>query len=121
MLRFLLLRIKSFTYALKGLKDLFLNHPNAQVHLGALCSATVLGFALEISRVDWLFLLLCFSLVISMEAMNSAIEYLADRITTAQDPLIGKAKDIAAAAVLWSSIGAFIIGLLIFLPKLNLF
>jgi diacylglycerol kinase len=52
--------------------------------------------------------------------MNSAVEYLADRISREQDPLIGKAKDIAAAAVLWSSIGTFIIGLLIFLPKLGI-
>jgi diacylglycerol kinase len=120
MLRFIQLRIKSFTYAFKGLVDLFSNHPNAQVHLAVLLAATVLGVTLDISRMEWIILLLCFASVISMEAMNSAVEYLADRISREQDPLIGKAKDIAAAAVLWSSIGTFIIGLLIFLPKLGI-
>jgi diacylglycerol kinase len=61
---------------------------------------------------------LCIALVLALEAVNSAIEYLADKISPEQDPLIGKAKDIAAGAVLIAAIGAAIIGSLIFIPKL---
>lgn len=63
-------------------------------------------------------LLLCISSVIALEALNSALEVLCDRVSKEQDPLIGQAKDLAAASVLWAAIMAFIIGILLFGPKL---
>lgn len=56
--------------------------------------------------------------VIAAEAFNTAIELLADRISTERDPLIGRAKDMAAAAVLITAIGAVTIGIIVFGPPL---
>jgi diacylglycerol kinase len=115
---FLKARLHSFKWAFKGIKDLLRHHPNAQVHTLATCLVVPLSFYLKISRIEWAIILLCIALVLSMEALNSAVEYLADKVSPEQDPLIGKAKDIAAAAVLLSSMGAALVGLLILGPPL---
>ena len=52
------------------------------------------------------------------ESFNSAIEALADKISPDKDPLIGKAKDLAAGAVLLFVIVAVAAGLIIFIPKI---
>lgn len=100
--------------------DLFSNHPNAKVHLLATILVIPLGIFLKISIIEWCIIILCIALVMSMEAMNSALEYIADKVSPEHNELIGKAKDIAAAAVLICAIGAATIGALIFLPKLLL-
>lgn len=118
MIKFIQGRIASFKWAFKGLGDLFSNHPNAKVHLLATVIVVPLGFLLQISLVEWCLLILCIVLVMAMEAMNSALEYLADKVSPNQDELIGKSKDIAAGAVLLCAIGAALVGAVIFLPKL---
>jgi diacylglycerol kinase len=118
MIKFIQQRLASFKWALKGLKDLFSHHPNARVHLLATIIVVPLAFSLKVSLVEWCLLILCIVLVMAMEAMNSALEYLADKVSPEQDELIGKSKDIAAGAVLLCAIGAALVGLLILGPKL---
>jgi diacylglycerol kinase (ATP) len=50
------------------------------------------------------------------EGLNTAVEYLADAVTLERHPLIGKAKDVAAGAVLLSAAGATVVGLVVFSP-----
>ena len=50
------------------------------------------------------------------ETLNTAIEFLADAVSSEHHPLIEKAKDVAAGAVLISAIGSAVIGTLIFFP-----
>ena len=59
------------------------------------------------------------ALVLSAEAMNTAVEFVVDLVSPHYHPLAGKAKDVAAAAVLLAAFGAVIIGLIIFLPKIE--
>ena len=120
MFQFIKGRLASFRWAIKGLGDLCSNHPNAKVHLLATLLVVPLSFYLQISLIEWCLMVLCICLVMAMEAMNSALEYLADKVSPEQDDLIGKAKDIAAAAVLLSAIGAAIVGGIILLSKLYL-
>jgi len=118
MIKFIQQRITSFKWALKGLKDLFSHHPNAKMHLLATIFVVPLAFFLQVSLMEWCLLILCIALVMAMEAMNSALEYLADKVSPEHNELIGKSKDIAAGAVLLCAIGAALIGSLIFVPKL---
>jgi diacylglycerol kinase len=113
-------RIASFRWAIQGLFDLFRQHPNAQIHLFATMLVLGLSFWLKLSSIEWCIIIFCISHVMALEALNSALEYLADKITKKEDLLIGKAKDIAAGAVLMGAIGAMIVGGIIFLPKLAL-
>lgn len=113
-------RGKAFVYAWQGMKALLRYEHNARIHLAAALVAIVLGFMLRISSVEWCVVAICIGMVLSAEAMNSAIEALADKITTEHDPLIGRAKDLGATAVTLLAIVAAISGAIIFLPKLIL-
>ncbi len=115
-------RLKSFTYAFNGLKIMLKEEHNSRVHLVALISVVILGFVLRISSLEWIGIILSIGLVIAFELINSAIENLADFGTTELNEFIKKAKDLAAASVLWSAITALVVGGIVFIPKLlNLF
>jgi len=68
--------------------------------------------------MEWIVVVLCVAVVLSLEAMNTAIEHLTDLVSPGFHPLAGKTKDVAAAAVLLAAMGAVVVGLLIFLPKI---
>ena len=87
-----------------------------QITLGTL--AVVLGFALEISRGEWMILALTIGVVLAAETFNSAIESLTDLVQPEQDPRAGWIKDLAAGAVLITAIASVIVGLLIFVPRI---
>ncbi len=110
-------RIKSFGYALQGMRILFATQANAQIHLLALVLVTAAGFWSHLSRLEWCVLLLTFGAVLMAEAMNTALEFLTDLVSPEYHPLAGKAKDVAAGAVLLMAMAAIGVGLLIFLPK----
>lgn len=111
-------RVASFRYAFTGLKDLFVSQPNARIHLLASIGVILAGIFFQISATEWVAISLCIVLVISLEATNTAIEYLTDLVSPGQHPLAGKTKDVAAAAVLLAAIGAVVVGSIIFLPKI---
>ena len=69
------------------------------------------------SRLVWTGLL-AIGLVWAMEALNTAIELLADEVSLEQRARIGRAKDVAAFAVLAAALAAVAIGLLVFWPHL---
>ena len=110
-------RIQSFGYACKGIKSAFTTEVNMQIHLVIGILVIVFGFIFDISVVEWMFCLACFGLVIGMEMMNTAIENVVDLVSPNHHPLAGKAKDVAAGAVLICAIISVFIGLIIFVPK----
>jgi len=109
-------RLKSVAYALQGVAQLVRTQPNARVHLLATVLVCAAGFYFGLGRMEWLWLIVAIVLVWSAEAFNTALEQLADAVHPEQHPGIGRAKDVAAAAVLIAAIGAAIIGVLVFLP-----
>lgn len=111
-------RLKSFTYAGDGLRALFRTEHNAWIHLVLTIAAIIMGFALHISRGEWLALLITFALVWMAEIFNTCIEKIMDFISTEQHPQIKIIKDLAAAAVLLSALVALLVGVFIFIPKL---
>ena len=104
-------RGRSFRYAAKGIVRLFYEEHNARIHAVAAVVAVAFGCWLGLSAGEWCAVVLCIGAVVAAEA-------LADRITTDQDPLIGKAKDFAAAAVLLTAIAAATVGAIVFIPKI---
>lgn len=113
-------RIDSFGFAFKGIFDLFRSQPNAKIHLLAAFCVVVAGFYFQISTTEWCLCILSIFGVPAAEAFNTAIEYLTDLVSPDYHVLAGKAKDAAAGAVLLTAIGAALIGILIFLPKILL-
>jgi diacylglycerol kinase len=114
--KFFILRLKSFAYALQGVACLVRTQPNARLHLLAAVLVCAAGGIVGLSRADWLWIAVAITLVWCAEAFNTALEQLADALHPQQHPGIGRAKDVAAAAVLLSALGAAVIGMLVFVP-----
>jgi diacylglycerol kinase len=108
---------KSFINAARGIGLLFKSQLNARIELIITVLVIVAGLIFRISSAEWIIILLCISLVLGLEAINTAIEIFADKVHPGFDSEIGKVKDVAAGAVLIASIGAALIGFIIFAPK----
>ena len=110
--------IRSFRFAVAGFTDFVRSQRNTRLHLLAAVIVVTVGIVLKIDRLDWACLIFAITSVFVAEAFNTTLELLADRITSEQDILIGRAKDVAAAAVLIASIGAAAIGIIVLGPHL---
>ena len=119
MRKVLIRRLASVGYALQGVAHLVRTQPNARLHLLAALLVGAAGFYFGLSRVEWLWLTVAIVLVWSAEAFNTALELLADALHPEPHPGVGRAKDVAAAAVLIAAVGAAVIGLLVFMPHLG--
>jgi diacylglycerol kinase (ATP) len=110
--------IKSFSNAARGIAYLFKSQSNARNELIIALIVLIAGILFKISSVEWIIILLCIALVLGFEGINTALEILADKLHPSFDDKIGKAKDVAAGAVLITAIIASIIGFIIFVPHL---
>jgi len=108
----------SLANAWRGVRALVQGERNARIHLGASVAVGALGLALDVSRTEWALLALAIALVWSAEAMNTAVEALGDVVSPERNEAVGRVKDIAAGAVLLAAIGAVVVGLLVFGPRL---
>ncbi len=112
-------RIRSFKHAFNGINILLSEEPNSKIQGFLAIVALLMGYFLHISSTEWIALCIVIGLVFAMEAINSAIENLADFACNKNiEESIKKTKDLSAAGVLFSAIAALIVGLIIFLPKL---
>ena len=112
--------MRSFVYAFAGIRTLLCDEHNSRIHAFAVVCVVAAGFIFDISATEWCVVALCCGGVLMGEAMNSAVEALADLVSPEFHPLVKKAKDVGAAGVLMMAIAAAIAGLIIFLPKLIL-
>lgn len=98
--------LRSFVYAGRGVL-LCLWERNFRIHIVAAAAVVYFGAKFyEFSRAEWAVLALTIGAVLSLEAVNTALEHLCDKTSPEHDPLIGKCKDCAAGAVLLSAIAA---------------
>ena len=87
--------------------------------MAATIVVVLLGLFFDVSTDEWLWILVAIGAVWYSEAVNTAIERLADAITLEQNPRIKIAKDCAAAGVLIVGLMALIVGLVIFTPRIG--
>jgi diacylglycerol kinase (ATP) len=113
-------RLRSIRHALEGLLYVLESQHNAWIHFCATIVVVFAGFYYEITPLHWAIITLVIISVWVAEAFNTAMEFLCDVVNPEFNPLVKKAKDIAAGAVLLSATGAVIIGLIIFLPYTHL-
>jgi undecaprenol kinase len=105
--------------AILGSRELFFESRNARIQLMIFSMVLVAGFVVDLNRFEWLWLLIASTIVLTLEAINTSIELLADVYTLEFNSKIKQVKDIAAGAVLIASVFAFIVGVIIFLPHLS--
>ena len=105
-------------WAFRGLFDFLREPQNAFVHIPAALLVFLVAFLLRINATEWCLIIIAVAMVLVAEGLNSALESLADAVHPMEHPLVGRAKDVAAGAVLMASFAAAAIGLIVFGPKL---
>jgi len=111
-------RVRSIGHAARGIASLLRDEPNARIHALAAVLVVLAGIWLHVAAVEWGLLALAVTVVWAAEAMNTAVEALVDLVSPERHALAGKAKDVAAGAVLLAAFGAVVIGVLVFVPRL---
>jgi diacylglycerol kinase len=111
-------RLKSFRFALNGLRSLLKYEHNSRIHAIAAIAVFFLGLLMKIDLIEWSLLIIVIGLVFITELLNSSLESFADSIKPEWNDMIGKAKDYSAAAVLIAAIISLVVGVIIFAPKL---
>ena len=110
---------RGFIHAFRGIRTVFLSELNFKVHIIALATVVVLGIYFSISQLDWILITIVSSVVLSLEAINTAIEKVCDEISLEKKESIRFIKDVAAGAVLIASIGAALVGVIIFMKYIS--
>jgi diacylglycerol kinase len=109
-------RFKSFCYAFRGVLIMLRSQHNAWIHAMATIIICALGLYLRITSMEWCWILLAIMAVWMAESLNTALEFLADAALPQYHPMVEKAKDVAAGAVLITAIGTVVIGIIILGP-----
>lgn len=105
----------TFKNARKGMRLVLKSEVNIRVHFCIAMVVVALAFVLNFSIERMTILLLTIGFVISSEMLNSAIEFALDAVFhNKYSRLVGMAKDISAGAVMFSSVIAVVIGVLLF-------
>ncbi len=111
--------LRSFRYAGRGVTSAVRRENNFRYHLLATLGALATGWLTAFTLTEWCIVLMLIGMVYASEIFNTAIEKLMDKLHPGLDPDVGIIKDLAAGAVLVSSITAAVVGSIILLGKLG--
>lgn len=117
-IKFIKSRTRAVGYTIEGLWRLVSKEESIQVQLGLFFVTIALGFYFQISTNEWLFQILAFGLIFITESLNTSIEEICNYVQPNIHPKIKEIKDIAAGAVLFSAIFAFMVIAIIYIPKI---
>ena len=110
-------RLRSFGYAFNGIR-LLITREHAWIHCFVAVCVVIAGILLGLSETEWIAVVIVIGAVLAAEAVNSALEAIADFVSPEYSEAIKQTKDLAAGAVLIMAIAAAIVGGIIFFPKL---
>lgn len=106
-----------FRYAFAGLRYGVFVDKSIRFQFILACMAVLAGVILRITLSEWIWILLCITLVIVSEIFNSCLEKTVDYISMEMTDQARIIKDMAAAGVLVSSVFALIVACLIYIPR----
>lgn len=109
-------RLKSFAHAFNGIIIMVKSQHNAWIHASATILVCIVGLCFGLTASEWCWVVLAIAVVWMAEALNTSLEFLMNAATPEYHPLVEKAKNVAAGAVLISAIGATIVGLIVIGP-----
>jgi diacylglycerol kinase len=115
---FIKMRVLAFRYAFDGWLYVLRTQRNAWIHAVFSLLVVALGLWLDVSRGDWVDLVLVIALVWLAEFLNTALEAVVDLASPEHNRLAKVGKDVGAAAVLIAAGTSVIVGLLVFGPPL---
>ena len=106
----------SFGHAYRGIVFALRQQNHMRIHGVAVVVVCLGAWYTKATAQEWGLLFLAFGLVLSIEMLNSALEALADTLHPDPHPLIGRAKDMAAGAVLLAALMAVGVAVCVFVP-----
>ena len=110
-------KMLAFRYAWQGISYMLRTQPNAWFQIAVWVVVTAAGLAFGLSAGEWCAAVLAMAGVWIAEALNTAIEAVVDLASPQRHPLAGRAKDVAAGAVVVAVAASALIGLIIFGPR----
>ena len=113
-------RLRGITFSIKGIKILATTEDSIKAQLCIGLFATILGFICNISLTEWMIQFTIIGVVLVAEALNTAIEKIANFIHPDYHIKIGIIKDVAAGAAGFAAITSLILGCIIYIPKIAL-
>jgi undecaprenol kinase len=108
--------LKSFSFAWEGIVFTFKNEKNMKIHCAAALFVCMTAWMFDLSKTEWLIILIAIGVVFSLEMVNTAVERVVDLVAPEFHPLAKIAKDVAAGAVFVFVMISVIIGAIIFFP-----
>lgn len=111
--------IKSFICAWRGFRSAFQLERSLRWQTLIAIGVIAAGALLKIDALSLVLVLIMIALVMALELVNSAFEKALDVLHPEEHKKIALVKDIMAGAVLFTAIIALIVGLVVFLPRLN--
>jgi len=109
--------LASFKYAFRGLKAVISSERNAKIHVGFAILAILLSLLMGVTAIEFLFVFSSIVMVFFSEIVNTAIEKSLDLISQENNHLVQLIKDMMAAAVLVTALGAIVVAGVVFGPK----
>ena len=113
-------RGNSFKYASRGLSYVMRTQKNAWIHTVVMLAVIAVSFWLQLTRIEWVAILLVIGMVWTAEFINTSLESIVDMASPERHPLAQVGKDVAAAAVLFAALIAVIVGILVLGPHLRI-
>ena len=117
---FIISRSNSFKYASRGLSYVMRTQKNAWIHTVVMLAVIVVSFWLQLTRMEWVAILLVIGMVWTAEFINTSLESIVDMASPERHPLAQVGKDVAAAAVLFAALIAVVVGILVLGPHLQI-
>lgn len=105
---------QSFQYAYYGMLKIYKEEHNLRLQLKIAIMVIVVAFFIRVSRVEFAILIIVIALVLFAEMMNSVVEKVVDILKPRLDSGVKEIKDTMAGVVLFVSILAVVVGILIF-------
>ena len=107
---------RSFSFAAQGWKNAWRTEANFRFDVVCGCLALLMAWFLRLDSRDVAIVAVAAGLVMTAELFNTAIEETVDLAMPSMHPRAGRAKDVAAAAVLTIVVPVALLGLIFFLP-----
>jgi undecaprenol kinase len=104
--------ILKFQVAINGLVEGLLTDFSIQLQFIFAFIAIIIALIFNFTYIEWSIWLICISMVITLEYLNSSFENIIDRLDPSYHVLTKKAKDLGAAAVLISALFSLVIGII---------
>jgi diacylglycerol kinase len=111
--------VNKFKVAFEGLFFGLFNDSSIQLQFGLAFIVILLILWLPLSIIEVVILLLLIGLILALEYMNTSIEWICDALIPQENTDVKRIKDLASAAVLWMSIFAAVIAILILYPPIK--